>query len=70
MDTCIHSLEYKADVCPEQLKYVREQANMSRFRLNSATGMQVDRNDYQLAEPIAALVRLRTLVWPQNPTDS
>lgn len=36
MDTCVHRLEYEADVCPQRLKDVKEQVNLNKYRISLA----------------------------------
>lgn len=42
MDTCVHSLEYEADACPERLKDVKEQANLNEFRIRLMISNSID----------------------------
>lgn len=42
MDICVHCLEYKADACPERLKYIKEQGILIGFQLMLMTNSQID----------------------------
>ena len=48
MDACFHCLEYKADVCPEKLKYVKEHGILNAFELRLMAKSQFDDKYYQL----------------------
>lgn len=48
MDTCVHGMEFKEDVCSKWLKDVKEQDNLNRFKLRSAANRLVGDNSYQL----------------------
>jgi len=43
-------MEYEADVCPEWLKNVKEQANLIEFRFRLVIPSQILGNHYQLSE--------------------
>ena len=49
MDTCVHSMEYEADVCPEGLKDVKERVNKSRFQLRLEANSRISDKHYQLS---------------------
>ena len=48
MDTCVHCLEYKADVCLEELKYVKEQGNLDGFQLRLLANGEINDKYSQL----------------------
>ena len=55
MDTRIHRMEFKEDVCPEELKYVKEQGNLNGFQLRLAADTQINDMYYQLSDCVNSI---------------
>jgi len=48
-------MEYEEDVCPEWLKYVKEQGKLSRFQLRLAAKSQVSEKHYQPSKIVSCI---------------
>lgn len=50
MDTRVHRMEFKEDVRPEELKYVKEQGNLNGFQRRLAVDTQINDKYCQLSD--------------------